>query len=64
MRPLVSLAEMEDLAAATKALVGGVIVWDDGPSGEAILQIRAAVLCEDGRLGRWLRERRLSPFAP
>lgn len=40
--------------------------WNDGSSGtgEGILQIRAAVLCEDARLARWMQNRPISPFSP
>jgi len=38
--------------------------WNDGSSGEAILQIRAALLSDDDRLATWLRTRPISPFSP
>lgn len=38
--------------------------WNDGPSGEAILQIRSAVISEDDRLQKWIRSRPISPFSP
>jgi hypothetical protein len=38
--------------------------WDDGASGEAILQIRAAVISQDNRLGRFLHERPILPLLP
>jgi hypothetical protein len=38
--------------------------WNDGPSGEAILQIRAALLSDDDRLAAWLQTRPISPFSP
>jgi len=38
--------------------------WNDGPSAEAILQIRAAVLCDDDRLKTHLRSRPGNPFRP
>lgn len=37
--------------------------WNDGPSGEAILQVRAALLCHDDRLAKHLRNRPGSPYA-
>ena len=37
--------------------------WNDGPSGEAILQIRAALLSHDDRLLIHIRERPGSPYA-
>jgi len=38
--------------------------WNDGPSGEAILQVRAAALCDDDRLQRHLKNRPGNPFRP
>ena len=38
--------------------------WNDNERGEAILQIRAAVLGDDDRLANWLRTRPISPFSP
>lgn len=38
--------------------------WNDGPSGEAILQVRAAVISDGNRLSKWLRNRPVSPFSP
>jgi hypothetical protein len=38
--------------------------WNDGPSGEAILQIRAALVGDDNRLATWLHTRPISPFSP
>jgi hypothetical protein len=38
--------------------------WDDNERGESILQIRAAVLCDDERLANWIRTRPISPFSP
>jgi len=38
--------------------------WDDNERGEAILQVRAAVLCDDHRLAEWIRTRPISPFSP
>ena len=37
--------------------------WNDGPSGEAILQVRAAVLCDDDRLLKHICQRPGSPYA-
>lgn len=36
--------------------------WNDGSNGEDILQVRAAVLAEDGRLASHIRNRPGSPF--
>jgi hypothetical protein len=38
--------------------------WNDGDSAEAILQLRAAKLSDDDRLGRHMRSRPGSPFRP
>ena len=38
--------------------------WNDGRSGEAILQVRAAALCDDDRLETHLRHRPGNPFRP
>jgi hypothetical protein len=38
--------------------------WNDGASGEAILQVRAAALCDDDRLERHLKNRPGNPFRP
>jgi hypothetical protein len=48
----------------SKRVKGTEMFWNDGPSGEAILQIRAALLCDDDRLATWLRTRPISPFSP
>lgn len=38
--------------------------WNEGRQAESMLQIRAAVLCEDNRLDSHLRERPGNPFHP
>lgn len=38
--------------------------WNDGPTGEAILQLRAARLSDDDRLQNWIQNRPISPFSP
>jgi hypothetical protein len=38
--------------------------WNDGPSAEAILQLRAAKLSDDDRLARHIRSRPGNPFRP
>lgn len=48
----------------SKRVKGTEKFWDDGASGEAILQVRAAVLSQDGRLARFLRDRPISPYSP
>jgi len=47
----------------SKRVKGTEMFWNDGPSGEAILQVRAAILCDDDRLAVWLRTRPISPFS-
>ena len=37
--------------------------WNDGPSGEAILQVRSALLSHDDRLTAHIRNRPGSPYA-
>jgi hypothetical protein len=48
----------------SKRVKGTEKFWNDGSPGEAILQIRAALLCDDERLAVWLRTRPISPFSP
>lgn len=58
-------AHMESLVKEINARVKGTEkFFNDGLSGEAILQIRAAVLCEDDRLDRFLANRPGHPFHP
>lgn len=48
----------------SKRVKGTEKFWDDGTRGEAILQIRAAVVSQDDRLARFLRDRPISPYSP
>ena len=48
----------------SKRVKGTEKFFNDGLSGEAILQLRAAILCEDSRLKTWVRTRPISPFSP
>ncbi len=58
-------ALMESLVKEISARVKGTEkFWDDGASGEAILQIRAAALCDDDRLVTFLHNRPGHPFHP
>lgn len=58
-------AYMESLVKEVNARVKGTEkFWNDGASGEAILQIRAAALCEDDRLSNFLQNRPGHPFHP
>jgi hypothetical protein len=58
-------ALMESLVKEINIRVKGTEkFWSDGVSGEAILQLRAAVLCDDDRLSRFLDNRPGHPFHP
>ena len=58
-------AYMESLVKEINVRVKGTEkFWNDGASGEAILQIRAAALCEDDRLSNFLHNRPGHPFHP
>ena len=48
----------------SKRVKGTEKFFNDGSSGEAILQLRAAILCDDSRLETWIRTRPISPFSP
>ncbi|HEY1600400.1 MAG TPA: hypothetical protein VGG64_12405 [Pirellulales bacterium] len=48
----------------SKRVKGTEKFWDDGPRGEAILQVRAALISQDDRLGRFVRNRPISPHSP
>jgi hypothetical protein len=48
----------------SKRVKGTEKFWDDGPRGEAILQIRAAVISQDNRLAKFLQNRPISPYSP
>lgn len=62
--PLTS-AHMESLVKEIGYRVKGTEkFWNDGQSAESILQIRAALLCDDQRLDRHLRNRPGNPFRP
>jgi len=58
-------ALMESFVKELNARVKGTEkFWNDGASGEAILQLRAAALCDDDRLSRFLDNRPGHPFHP
>ncbi len=58
-------ALMESLVKEINIRVKGTEkFWNDGASGEAILQIRAAALCDDDRLTKFLANRQGHPFHP
>jgi hypothetical protein len=48
----------------SKRVKGTEKFWNDGPSGEAILQLRAAVISDGDRLKCWIGNRLISPFSP
>lgn len=48
----------------SKRVKGTEMFWDDGPSGEAILQLRALVISDGAPLADWLATRPISPFSP
>jgi hypothetical protein len=48
----------------SKRVKGTEKFWDDGASGEAILQVRAAVVSQDYRLAQFFRDRPISPNSP
>ncbi|MGC2223640.1 MAG: hypothetical protein WA624_15455 [Methylocella sp.] len=59
----VTTAWMESLVKEVNYRTKGTeMFWDDPPGAEAILQVRAAALCDDGRLRKHLRARLGSPF--
>jgi hypothetical protein len=60
----VTTAWMESLVKEMNHRVKGTeMFWNDPDGAEAILQVRAAVLSEDDRLARHLRQRLGSPFS-
>ena len=61
----ITSAHMESLVKEINARVKGTEkFFNDGAGGEAILQIRAAALCEDDRLEEFLANRPGHPFQP
>jgi hypothetical protein len=48
----------------SKRVKGTEKFWNDGPSGEAILQLRAAVLSDGDRLKHWIFTRPISLLSP
>lgn len=48
----------------SKRVKGTEKFWNDGTSGEAILQVRAAVISDGDQLQKWVRNRPISPFSP
>ena len=48
----------------SKRVKGTEMFWDDGDGGEAILQLRAAVLSDAQPLGAFVASRPISPFSP
>ena len=61
----ITSAHMESLVKEIGYRVKGTEkFWNDGPSAESILQIRAAALCDDDRFENHLRNRPGNPFHP
>lgn len=61
----ITSAHMESLVKEIGYRVKGTEkFWNDGGSAEAILQLRAATLCDDDRLKHHLRNRPGNPFHP
>lgn len=61
----ITSAHMESLVKEMNYRVKGTEkFWNDGSSGEAILQVRAAALCDDDRLRSHIRARPGNPFRP
>lgn len=61
----ITSAHMESLVKEMNYRVKGTEkFWNDGPAAEAILQIRAAALCDDDRLATHMRSRPGNPFRP
>lgn len=59
----VTTAWMESLVKEVNYRTKGTeMFWDDPAGAEAILQVRAAALCDDGRLRKHLRARLGNPF--
>lgn len=48
----------------SKRVKGTEMFWDHGTSGEAILQLRAAVISDGEPLSHWLSNRTISPYSP
>jgi len=48
----------------SKRVKGTEKFWNDGLSGEAILQLRAAVISDGDRLSKWVQNRPVSAFSP
>jgi hypothetical protein len=61
----ITSAYMESLVKEINYRVKGTEkFWNDGPAAEAILQLRAAALCDDDRLRRHLQTRPGNPWRP
>ena len=61
----ITSAHMESLVKEIGYRVKGTEkFWNEGESAEAILQIRAATLCEDDRFAKYLARRLGNPFRP
>lgn len=48
----------------SKRVKGTKMFWNAGPSGEAILQLRAALISDGDRFADWIATCPISPFSP
>jgi hypothetical protein len=62
--PMTSSLAESLVKPVSKRVKGTEKFWNDGPSGEAILQVRAAVISDGDRLQKWICNRPVSPFSP
>lgn len=61
--PITSCLIESQVKEMNKRVKGSEKFWNDGTEGEAILQVKAALISDDDRLSRHLRSRPGSPFA-
>ena len=62
--PIMTSAVESVIKMVNRRVKGTEKFWNDGPSGEAILQLRAAVISDGDRLQHWITNRPISPFSP
>ena len=61
--PITSCLIESQIKEMNHRVKGSEKFWNDGPEGEAILQVRAALISDDDRLSRHIAARPGSPFA-
>lgn len=61
--PITSCLIESQVKEMNKRVKGSEKFWNDGKEGEAILQVKAALLSEDGRLSRHMQARKGSPYS-